>query len=234
MAREILHIADLEKTEPEFQRKLIEVAGRRGLDPGYLAAVIHFESRYDPQAVNEYSGAVGLIQWLKSSAQSVGTSHGELMGMSAVQQLDYVDKWYEDRDPQKRITTPEDHYLAVFAPGAMFKPPGTAIFSRPEGGCGDPPKGAYCQNAGLDRNSDGVITNTEAAAPVLARIADAQTRPPLVVDDAPPGPGPGPVTPIDIPRAGLGAGKLVPLLAGGVLGFWGVMRVAKGRRRARW
>lgn len=230
MPREILHIAGLEKTTPAFQRKLIGVADRRGLDPGYLAAVIHFESAYNPQAINKHSGAVGLIQWLKNSAESVGTSHAELMQMSALDQLDYVEKWYEDRDPLKRIETPEDHYLAVFSPGNMYKPPGTVIATRPEGGCGVPPKGAYCQNAGLDRNGDGIVTNTEAAAPVLARIAAAEQRPPLVVEDA--GPLPiEPPAPVELSRAGLGASGVLPLLAGGILGFWAAAGVIKKVRR---
>lgn len=227
MAREILHIEGLKKTTPEFQRKLVEVADRRGLNPGYLAAVIRFESQYDPQAVNPHSGATGLIQWLASSAKVVGTTHAELMDMSATEQLDYVERWYELHDPNKRIETPEDHYLAVFAPSYMFKPPGTPIFTRPEGGCGDSPQGPYCQNAGLDQDGDGVITNTDTAHKVLGLIADAQTRPPLIIDDAPPDPFPG--RPPAIELAGLGVGRFVPLLAGGLLGFLGIKRVLKRR-----
>lgn len=233
MAREILHIADLEKTTPEFRQKLVQVADRRGLNPGYLAAVIHVESRYNPQAVNPHSGATGLIQWLAGSAQDVGTSQAELMQMSAADQLDYVERWYENRDPGREIETPEDHYLAVFAPAYLFKPPGTAIFTRPAEGCTSPPSGAYCQNEGLDADGDGVITNTDAASPVLARIADARTRPPLIVEGVPEnGNGPLPPLPPGAVPAGVGAGGAVALLAGGVLGFWGATKVAKRFGRA--
>jgi len=219
MPREILHINHLEKTTPEFRRKLIEIADRRGLNPSYLAAVIRFESDYNPQAVNRYSGATGLIQWLRRSAKAVGTTQAELLEMTAEEQLDYVEKHYALVDPHKRIRSIEDHYLAVFSPAYMFKPPGTAMYKRPEGGCAKPPKGAYCQNAPLDRNDDGAITNTEAASGVLGLIKAAQGRPPLLVEDAPSPAEPLPELPKVLP-AGLGlGGASVPLAAGLTLGY---------------
>jgi hypothetical protein len=103
MAREILHIAGLEKTTPEFRRELIAVADRQGLDPSYLAAVISFETghTFDATKANPYSGCVGLIQFCMPS--TVGTTRSELLQMSPIEQLEYVEKHYAMVDPKKRV-----------------------------------------------------------------------------------------------------------------------------------
>jgi hypothetical protein len=254
MAREILHIAGLEKTTPEFRRELIAVADRQGLDPSYLAAVISFETghTFDATKANPYSGCVGLIQFCMPS--TVGTTRSELLQMSPIEQLEYVEKHYAMVDPKKRVSSLEDHYLAVFAPACIGYPPdakmpcsakGGPTWTPPAGGCPTPIAGcktmglprhecAYCQNRGLDLNGDGTITTSEATSKVRALVDDARGRPPIVVDDTPEPPIP-PIQPppFDIVPAGLGVGKFVPLIAGGVLGFWGVMRATKRMRRAR-
>lgn len=45
-----------------------QCAGEHGLDPIDVAAVVLIESGADPQAVNEYSGATGLMQVMPSDA----------------------------------------------------------------------------------------------------------------------------------------------------------------------
>lgn len=49
---------------PELWQGIQDVAGRLDMDPRHLAAVIAFESRFNPSAVNPYSGATGLIQFM--------------------------------------------------------------------------------------------------------------------------------------------------------------------------
>jgi len=256
MSREILAIAGLEKTTPEFRREMVAVADRLGLNPSYLAAVMSFETgqTFDPTKTNPYSGCIGLIQFCMP--ETVGTTRDELRQMSAVEQLEYVERHYKRAAQGRPITSLEDHYLAVLAPACIGFPPSTKMpcvrqagppWSRPEGGCPDPVKSCrempelerheciYCQNP-LDSDGDGYITTHEATAPVRRIVNNAQGKPPIIVDDAPPGPGPGPgnseppglalVTP-----AGIGLAAAVPLLAGAALGYLAVATIAKKVRR---
>lgn len=236
MSREILAIEGLDQTTPAFQRELIAVADRRGLDPGFLAAVIHFESRFDPAATNPRSGCVGLLQFCYP--KTVGTTWEALREMTALEQLEYVERHYTLVDPAKRIRSLEDHYLAVFSPACVGFPPDAVLpcrpnlkpWARPPGGCQLPLTGAYCSNKELDLDGNGVITAFEATEPVRRRVAAAQARPPMVVDYAPPGPLPNRPPPPPVPEKAtpipLEIAKVAPLTyvaalaAGATAGFF--------------
>ncbi len=138
------------------------MAGRLGIDPNYLMAVMHFETggTFSPSIRNGAgSGATGLIQFLPSTARGLGTTTAELAQMSAVDQLDYVEAYL--RPYANRMTNVEDAYMAVFQPAAIGQPSDHVLFSR--GSL------AYSQNAGLDINGDGHITKGEAASIVRQR-----------------------------------------------------------------
>jgi hypothetical protein len=77
--------------------------------------------------------------------------------MSAVKQLDYVERYFA---PSKgKLRSLEDVYMAILWPRAVGKPQEYVLFDK-----NDPkyPK-RYIQNAGLDFNRDGLITKAEAA-----------------------------------------------------------------------
>jgi len=90
--RTLLAVRGLEHTTEAFRRKLIRIADRRGLNPSFLAAVIAFETGrfpFSPSAKNPFSGATGLIQFMKPTANHLGTTQEKLAQMTAVEQLDY-------------------------------------------------------------------------------------------------------------------------------------------------
>lgn len=61
--------------ERHYYVKEIAAAGRRtGIDPGFLAAMVYVESRFDPEAVSA-SGAVGLMQLMPGTAREVAAKH---------------------------------------------------------------------------------------------------------------------------------------------------------------
>lgn len=233
MSREILAVQGIEKLTPTELQELVAVADRRGLNPSYLAGTISFETggTFSPSMRNKWSGAMGLIQFMPKTAKHYGTTTDDLAHMTVNQQLAYVELHYAEVDPNKRIKSLEDHYLAVFSPACIGKPPNTLmpcrqekhVWHRPEGGCPRPLKGAYCQNSGLDESGDGTITAWEATTPVRRIIMEAEGKPRIIVGD-------GPIEPLEplphpphlhIATAGFG-GTLAPFVLGAVAGYFAI------------
>jgi murein DD-endopeptidase MepM/ murein hydrolase activator NlpD len=144
---------------PAFLQKVNAMAERLGTKPEYLLAVMSFESGLNPKAVNGDSGATGLIQFLPSTARGLGTSTAALKGMSAEQQLQYVEKYFEQY--KGKLGTLEGAYTAVLS-GTARPDPNATLFSSGTA--------AYSQNRGLDFNADGRITSGEATSAVASRM----------------------------------------------------------------
>ena len=104
----------------EFTDKVYKISTELGIEANWLMFVMWFESRLNPQAVNPISNAVGLIQFMPSTARSMGTTTSVLKAMDNVQQLDYVLAYL--RPYKGKMKRWVDVYLAVFYPAAMGKP----------------------------------------------------------------------------------------------------------------
>jgi hypothetical protein len=139
--------------DPDFQQKLQKVATALGTTPNALLAVIKHESGGKPYAVNPRSGATGLIQFMPDTARRLGTTTEDLKQMDAVQQLDFVYKYYKMTGVGDG--TAGDLYVATFMPKYVGYPPSTVLGQM--GAAGFAGK-VYDQNKPLDRNGDGKIT----------------------------------------------------------------------------
>jgi hypothetical protein len=107
-----------EYVTPEFEAKVIEICKKLQMNPDDLMAIMAFESDgIDPTAVNPISGATGLIQFMPSTARGLGTSTEALAKMSAIEQLDYVYKYFEPYTG--KIHNISDAYMVVFMPVAV-------------------------------------------------------------------------------------------------------------------
>lgn len=118
------------------------------------------ESRVDPAAVNKQSGATGLIQFMPDTARSLGTSVEALRGMSAVEQLDYVYKYFKMVGVRPGMDL-GDLYMAVFMPKFVGYPDDFVLGQQGGGkvpGTNLSSDLVYKQNKGLDKNKDGSIT----------------------------------------------------------------------------
>ena len=147
MANLIL-ISLVKENQTAFQAKVRQIAASLGVDPNELMIVMYKESRLNHRAVNASTSATGLIQFMPSTARSLGTTTASLAAMSNVQQLDYVEKYVRAyKGKMKRLI---DLYLAVFYPVAIGKPV-TYVIGKKGGSI-------YAQNAGLDVNRNGEIT----------------------------------------------------------------------------
>jgi len=103
-----------------FETKVRTIASSLGIEPDWLMAVMDFESGLSTTAKNKYTNATGLIQFMPSTAKSLGTTVEALAAMTNLQQLDYVFKYLS---PYKgRMKSLTDVYLTVFYPAAVGKP----------------------------------------------------------------------------------------------------------------
>jgi len=110
----------IKESKKEFTEKVNNICTELRIEANWLMFVMWFESRLNPQAVNPISGATGLIQFMPSTARSLGTTTAVLKHMSNVQQLDYVLAYL--RPYKGRMKRWIDVYLAVFYPKAMGDP----------------------------------------------------------------------------------------------------------------
>jgi hypothetical protein len=156
-----------QKVSKPFRDRVVGMATTLSVDPNFLMACMAFESgeTFSPSIKNAAgSGAVGLIQFMPSTAQALGTTSQQLAAMSAVKQLDFVEKYFLPR--AGKLKSLEDVYMAILWPVAIGKSLDFVLFDK-----SDPehPK-RYIQNAGLDFNRDGKITKAETAAKVRAKL----------------------------------------------------------------
>lgn len=157
------------RVSPEFRDKVRAISGRLGCDPNDLMTCMAWESgrSFSPSVKNMAgSGATGLIQFMPATAVALGTSIAALQALSAVQQLDYVEKYFQ---PYKgRLPSLGDIYMAILWPAGVGKPMEYVLWdnhSMPT---------TYRQNAGLDINQNGVITKAECTAKLYAMKAEGQ------------------------------------------------------------
>lgn len=154
------------KVDPAFRAKLRAIAARLGVEPDALMAVMAFETgrSFDPAIRNSTTGATGLIQFMPKTATALGTSTGALARMSATAQLDYVEAYLKPH--AGLLAEVSDLYMAVLWPKAVGRAPGYVLFAEPSA--------AYRANRGLDTNRDGRVTKAEAAAKVVALLAEGR------------------------------------------------------------
>lgn len=214
--RELFDVRGLAATSPAFKAELIRVADRLGADPNALAAVMSFETAatFAPDKRNPVSSATGLIQFMASTARALGTSTEELANMSAVAQLRYVEKYLQGA--RGKFSDVADHYMAVFAPVGLGKPPGFILYSDPK---------TVAANAGLDRlPKDAKISKQEAALPVQGLYNAAEKRARLLVDMS--------VTPGDETTPSNGGPKRTPKIRSGVRAVGRVLARSRAKHRA--
>lgn len=146
-----------------FRAKVIGISSGLSFDPNWLMAVMGFETgfTFSPAVRNPGSSATGLIQFMQSTAIGLGTTTARLARMTAVEQLDYVEKYYE-AIPASRVRNLGDSYLAVLFPPGIGRPDSYVMWERDTG----PYQREYAANSGLDREKKGYITRGDAVSVV--------------------------------------------------------------------
>lgn len=152
--------------DTDFVQAANSVASNIGIDVGDLFRVIEFETAgsWSPSIKAPTSSATGLIQFIESTAQGLGTSTAELATMTRAEQMQYVEKYLE---PYKgRINNFGDLYMAIHWPAGVGKSDNYVMYERGSD--------AYNANRGLDTNGDGTVTRGETLGRVLETVGQGR------------------------------------------------------------
>jgi hypothetical protein len=144
--------------DPAFEKKLEQVAKNLKVSKADLIGIMKHESGLNPAAVNPSTGATGLIQFMPATARAMGTSTEALRNMSAIEQLDYVEKFYKPIAGKAKDIG--DLYMFTFLPAAVGKSNDFVIGAKGSGNAiwGISQDALYRQNAGFDLNKKGYYT----------------------------------------------------------------------------
>ena len=148
----------------DFIIKVREVSNRLGIDPNWLMAIMYTESArtFSPSIQNSI-GATGLIQFMPSTARGLGTTTTELKNMSAVEQLDWVEKYLNVY--KNKLKSYVDTYFAIFFPLAIGKPDNFVLQ-----GAGLSSSIIAKQNPLFNTNKDGKIEVWEVKKVMLEKL----------------------------------------------------------------
>lgn len=143
-----------DKHGSQFKDEVLRLSNRIQTSADHLLSTMAFETgeTFSPSTRNNRSGAVGLIQFLPSTATDLGTSSIALSRMTATDQLAYVELYFLPYTG--RINSLDDLYMAILWPAAIGKAGSLTLFEQGSR--------AYINNRGLDKNADGKITRDEA------------------------------------------------------------------------
>ncbi|MBO0930364.1 transglycosylase SLT domain-containing protein [Fibrella aquatilis] len=147
---------------PQLLAGIIDLAQWLGINPAWLLIVMYKESGLNPKAVNRYSGASGLIQFMPGTAKGLGTSVAYIRTLTGLQQLPWVKQYFTPY--RGRMHSLWDTYFAVFYPAAIGKPTDHVLFSRGST--------AYKWNKGMDMNKNGHVSVGDVKAWLLRYLPD--------------------------------------------------------------
>lgn len=139
-----------------FCNEVVKMADRLHVEPDWLMVVMRFETAgtFRANTRNRYSGAIGLIQFIPTTARRLGTTTGKLSALTSTQQLYYVERYFQPY--AGKMHDVYDVYLVVFAPAFLGSPSKQVLYRA------DSPttlgRQRYRWNRVLDANHDGVIT----------------------------------------------------------------------------
>lgn len=207
----IANVRGIDKLSADDLKALVAAAQWIGINPDWLASVMSFESGFSPSIHNAAgSGAVGLIQFMPSTAQGLGTTTAALEQMTFIQQLEYVKKYFAPH--QGKLNSLEDTYLAVFYPAFIGKPLDSVL--------GSTGSAIYNQNAGFDKTHKGYVTKEDITTTIRSVLDGAAGRIPI----------PGMITSPMAILADMAAHpvRTAAIIGGGAVGLglllWGLLR----------
>ena len=159
------NLIEILRDQPNFWIELQAIAKRLKTEPAWLLNVMASESLFNPKARNGLPGqtATGLMQFIESTAQSLGTTTDAIRRMSPVEQLRLVEKYLTQFGG--RLNSLADVYLAVFR--GFIVEGGDATVIVPLDNSNKEAR-VYSLNRWLDFDGDNKITKGELALAALS------------------------------------------------------------------
>ena len=159
-----------EKVSEEFAIKVIQLSNLLGIKPEWLMICIAIETAktFSATIKNPFSDAIGLIQFMPSTALGLDTSTYELSQMSEVEQLNYVYKYLSMY--KGKMHSLEDVYLSIFYPAAVGEPDNYKMGLTPE-----MQKKIAIQNPAYDINKDNVVEKREVREAIMKFVPKGYT-----------------------------------------------------------
>jgi hypothetical protein len=154
------------KVSPTFKARLLWTADALGCDPNHLMACMAWESAESFRSDKKNaagSGAVGLIQFMPSTARSMGISTDALSALSPEDQLRYVYEYFKGY--AGRLHNLGDVYMAILWPKGIGQPDSYVLFDKSR------TPTTFRQNAGLDVNHNGAVTRGECLVKINEKLA---------------------------------------------------------------
>lgn len=147
----MLFIEKVKTNQQEFAKKVEDISRKLGIQSDWLMLVMNSESGLNHKAVNPTGGATGLIQFMPNTARSLGTTTTALRGMTNVEQLDYVYKYFKPYTG--KLKSYFDLYLVTFFPLALGKGDSFVMQTKTLSA-----SIIAKQNPAINKNKDGVIS----------------------------------------------------------------------------
>jgi len=188
----VLAVPGIHLVDQTFLRALAAMVDRHGWNIDGIAGVISHESRFDAAAHSPIPGqtATGLIQFIESTARSLGTSTAALRTMSALQQLPYVERYFQ-RTLRLTPNAPESYILATYGRADLVNAPDDLAIDH---ATSDDPAEAerYRVNSAFDASGKGWISVGDLRASLRRVLTQAgDVRIPITPAGSGGGAGPG-------------------------------------------
>tara|TARA_B100001989_G_scaffold28937_1_gene17306 strand:- start:427 stop:1725 length:1299 start_codon:yes stop_codon:yes gene_type:complete len=166
---------DLIGGNKQFLSGIQKIADKHNIKAAELLGLIASESSFKGDALNETSGAGGLIQFKPEIAKEFGTSVDDIRKMSLVDQLPLIDRYLSKNLPKNATTS--QLYGSVFMPSYADRGPDFQLL-----GSGDQfddgekinstIRARYERNSGLDLDGDGFISVGELGSRIKNKMSD--------------------------------------------------------------
>ena len=158
---------DLIGGDKKFLKAIEGLSARRDINPAQLLGLIASESGFNAQASNP-SGATGLIQFMPMVAERMGITTEDIGKMNRSDQVGLIDQYFS-MNQLPNSPTAGQLYTNVFMPALTNKGSDYEI-TRED----DKYNNAYIyrENAGLDKNKDGIITIDEMGGRIFDKMEE--------------------------------------------------------------
>lgn len=155
-------------TDGAFVKRVNELAKMWSIPADWLIGCMYIESSLQASAINKFTQASGLIQFMPKTATGLGVTIEDIQGMNAVEQMELVEEYLEKYS--NKWTQFIDVYLSIFYPAAIGQGDNFTIGAQINSAVAH---SIAKVNPAYDMNKDGQITVAEIKTAVMSHLEKA-------------------------------------------------------------